>query len=233
MIDDMYVAAPESLPTSRTDNPYWDMILTLPGNTIDWRYEHVWSPDWSATWRWEKPIHRNELCGKYTWAIPDPDSLAFVAHWLSPQGVEMGAGSGYWAWQLTQLGVDMFAYDETPPQLKTGNHWHSPRTGPYGELLNETRSIFFSVQEGKPDILSQHTDRTLFLSWPPMSDMASDCLKTYQGKRLVYIGEDDGGCTADDAFFAQLTEDWVEVASHRPIQWWAIHDWITVYERVS
>jgi hypothetical protein len=64
-----------------------------------------------------------------------------------------------------------------------------------------------------------------------MSDMAYKALKAYTGNKLVYIGENGGGCTADDAFFALLEEKWEEIDEHQPVQWSGIHDWITVYER--
>ena len=41
----------------------------------------------------------------------------------------------------------------------------------------------------------------------------------------------DGGCTGDEDFHTLLDEEWTEIACHRPIQWWGIHDDITVFER--
>ena len=230
-----YVAPPDTLPVSRTDNPYWDSVRAIPGNNFDWKYDRVWSPDWTSTYESStfKPLRdRHSLCGEYAWAIPDPDSLDFVAEWLNPQAIEIGAGVGYWAWQLSQLGVDIVAYDAQPPQLVGQNHWHSPRGGEMNELSGETRPVFFDVREGNHLIAAHHPDRTLFLCWPPYSnDMANKTLKAYKGKRFVYIGESAGGCTGDDWFFKRLERSWKEVAEHRPIQWWGVHDVITVYER--
>jgi len=232
------VPPPPDLPVSQTENPYWDIVRTIPGNGIDWKYDRIWAPDWTATYfdddgRLLPPkqhIDRNELNGEYTWAIPDPISLEFVAKWLAPKAVEMGAGTGYWCWQLTQLGVDMLAFDKKPPN-KTINHWHSPRTPEGDAFSGEMRQTYHEVRQGTPLQLRRMLDRTLFLSWPPMDTMAALCLKHYQGKRVVYIGEGDGGCTATSAFFEQLEAEWKEVAEHRIVQWWSIHDYITVYER--
>jgi hypothetical protein len=224
------VVAPADLLASQTINPYWDIIRTFPGNDFDWRYDHVWSPDWAAAFMdgINKPA-RTELCVEYTWVIPDPLTLEFVAKWLKPSAIEIGAGTGYLAWQLSQLGVDILAFDQKPPHLKTDNHWHSPRNKK--DAFYATRPIFFDVQEGESDALIAHRDRVLFLCWPPMSDMALNCLNSYTGHRLVYIGESCGGCTASDEFFDRLESDWEEVATHRPIQWYGIHDWVEVYER--
>ena len=48
--------------------------------------------------------------------------------------------------------------------------------------------------------------------------MAARCLEHYTGQRLIYIGEGDGGCTADDQFHQMLEEHWEEVENHRGIQ---------------
>lgn len=212
-----------------TINPYWDVVRNIPGNPLDMKYCKTWSPDWSGHGR-----SRGELCRTYSWAIPDPESLAFLAQWVNEPVVEMGAGTGYWAWQLSQMGFDIVAYDQDPPHVSGKNHWHSPRNGAEGDLTNETRSTFFPVQEGTPESLKSHAERILFLCWPPYDDtMAFHCLENYAGNRIVYIGEGSGGCTADDAFHERLEQEWQEVASHRPVQWFGIHDYITVYLRKS
>lgn len=239
MIDDTLqgVPVPATLPISRTDNPFWDIMRTLPGDTLDWKFYRTWSPNAFAAFSQGmkisgKLVDRHDLCHAYAWAIPDPDALDFAAKHLSSKAVEMGAGLGYWAWQLSQLGVDMLAFDEKPPDVVTDNHWCSPRAEHHGELLNTTCSTYFPVQPGTPDILSQHEDRTLFLCWPPYdTDMAAQCLTIYPGRNLVYIGEYAGGCTGDDAFFKMLDAQWEERASHPIVQWWGINDVIQVYER--
>lgn len=232
MIDDLFTPPPANLPVSQTDNPYWDILRTVPGDAIHWKYGHRWAPDSTALLLSERRLSRHDLCGKYAWAIPDPAALAFVAEHCSPRAIEIGAGTGYWAWQLSQLGVDIVVYDKAPPQLVTSNHWHSPRDDKRGKLSGETRTVFFAVRKGTHTVLAKHTDRTLFLCWTPYNtNMAFDCLKNYQGKRLVFIGESEGGCTGDDAFFELLDKEWEEIASHQIVQWSGLHDSIAVYER--
>ncbi len=46
------------------------------------------------------------------------------------------------------------------------------------------------VHIGGPECAKQHSDRTLFLCWPPTDDpMAYDSLMSYYGDRVVYVGE--------------------------------------------
>lgn len=221
-------------PSQLTINPFWEKIKQLPGDKFHMEFYGKWNPRiFSAD-----HMVRDDFCREYAWAITDPTSVQFVADWLKPRAVELGAGRGYWAWQVAQLGVDILAYDIAPPDKVFTNHYHSPRAEAketrFGDFLNQPVTCYHPVAQGDESVLLQHTDRTLFLCWPPYdSDMAMNALNSYTGKRLVYIGEGSGGCTADDAFHDRLEEDWEEVASHEPVQWDGIHDWIYVYERKS
>lgn len=218
-------------------NPYWDIVQTFPGDRIERDYHHRWVPN-PYPWGEDRPlvdgtyVGRNELCGTYAWSIPDPDSLQFVARVLGDSAVEIGAGTGYYASLLAQMGVDIICYDLYPPQHTGQNHYHSPRNKKQDGLLGITREVFFDVRAGNHLMAAEHSDRTLFLCWPPYEDqMAYHTLQAYQGQRFVYIGEGEGGCTGDDAFFALLDEAWHLVESHTPVQWSGIHDVIEVYER--
>lgn len=103
---------------------------------------------------------------------------------------------------------------------------------PYEEVSKTLVTTWYSVAQGSVEKLKEHADRTLFLCWPPYTDvMATNVLNAYQGNRFVSIGEDYGGCTGDDAFFALLRDRWEEVADHPIKQWKGIHDWMRVFQR--
>jgi hypothetical protein len=97
------------------------------------------------------------------------------------------------------------------------------------------RSIFFPVEQGSVEKLAQHRNRALLLSWPPYDKpFAYEALSAFPGDTLFYIGEGDGGCTGDDAFFRLLYEEWEEV-EYCPdhISWSGIRDYLTLYRRKS
>lgn len=200
------------------ENPYWEAIkyLVSPTGTIPREYDDV-------RWKW---------CSQYTWAIPDPETVAFVARYLAPQAVEVGAGTGYWAWLLRQLGIDIEAYDIAPPDHCTNNRHHSPYDAASGTFLGLLRETYAPVQTGGPEVLPQHAERALFLCWPPYrKPMARRCLENYDGQRLVYLGEDRGGNCATNAFFDRLHRDWREIDARWPAHWYRMCDRVSVYER--
>lgn len=130
----------------------------------------------------------------------------------------MGAGNGYWASLLKEAGADILAFDYAPPRTQK-NFWFK-KTNEFGE-----------VKFGQSRLLRKYPDRTLFLCWPPMSEMASQCLENWKGKHLIYIGESCGGCTANDDFFEQLERDFEEIESLDIPQWPGIHDTLTIHQR--
>mgnify|MGYP001603500572 FL=1 len=204
-----------------TANPYWDEIKSFVCKS-DYRSSQEVPYD-----QWEK---RAPCYHKYAYAIPDPDSLAFVAEHLGPRAIEIGAGTGYWAWQLSQTGIDILAYDINPPdQIPNGYFMHHDKAKP--KTLVKT---WYPVQQGDTLALTEYPDRTLFLCWPPYGgSLADECLQAYHGNRFVFIGEGDGGCTGDDAFFERLDKEWEDVAVHDIVQWSCINDCIVVCERKS
>jgi hypothetical protein len=150
-----------------------------------------------ASGTYESPFdERRDLCHKYSWAVPTIGALQRIAA-LGPV-VEIGAGTGYWAYLLRELGVDVLAYDIAPagaPGCKNG--WH-------GDATSWTK-----VVKGGPERAAYCPERTLFLCWPPYSNpMAYHALKCYQGNTLVYVGEDSYGCTGDEAFHDLLDSEW-------------------------
>ncbi|GIE35938.1 hypothetical protein Ait01nite_089830 [Actinoplanes italicus] len=202
-----------SAPTTYA-NPYWDKVKDSV--TIDhWDK----NPVVGGIGMLDKFTARHDLVSEYAWTITDPATVAFVVEHCGPQVVDPLAGSGYWAWLLGQHGIDVAASD-----LKPGaSQWHSH--GVHLPVVNE---------EGPIAVRATGPERTLLLSWPPYSDpIGARLVQVYRGDRIVYIGEGPYGCCGDDDMWERLESGWTEVASHRPVQWHGLRDWVTVYERAG
>ena len=201
-------------------NPYWDEVREHIGDDPFYGpcvgrigLEVLKDPDAFA-----KGLHRDDFVSKYAWSITDPISVAFVAEHAVGGLVDPMAGSGYWAYVLGQLDVDVVCYDIAPGS----NPWHRDI-----ELWVPIETL-----DGA-EAVAKHPDRTLLLAWPPYSvDVGARILRAYQGQRVIFIGEDDGGCTGDEDMHEMLNTGWHQIACHRPIQWWGLHDRITVFERL-
>lgn len=158
---------------------------------------------------------RDFLVHRYAWGTPTEAILRQVQ--APGPIVEMGAGSGYWAWLLRTLGADVMAYD----------HLAGPK-----RLLNMSSigGITWSeVHQGGPEDLVEHSDRTLLLCWPPQGQMAFACLNHWKGDVLAYVG--DPSVTADDAFHARLRGEFRLTARIRAPSWPGILDSLTMWRR--
>lgn len=160
---------------------------------------------------------RYDLVSRYSWTIPDPGTLLFMDAFSTGRMVDPMAGTGYWAYLLGQMNIDVTCYDINPGD----NHWHK------GYPLHMPVEKMDGVEAVK-----LHPDRALLLAWPPCgSPDGRDVLKAYEGDRVVFIGESQGGCTGSDGLYDLLESDWDLVAEHRPVQWFGVHDEVSVYDR--
>lgn len=161
--------------------------------------------------------YRDKLTSKYAWAVPDDKAIELIVRY-SPI-VEIGAGTGYWASLIQAQGGVVFPFDSHVPGVKTN---------PYRHAVTYT-----SVLTGSIEVLDKLSNFALFLCWPPYDDsFAYDALKRYRGDTLIYIGEDAYGCTANMAFFDEVSKHWLSIEEHRLPQWDGIHDYLNIYKRI-
>ena len=159
---------------------------------------------------------RQQLTASYAWAVPTPEAIEAIAK-LSPI-VEVGAGTGYWAWLLREAGAEVHAFDIAPPP--TPNDYGHTRT--WSEV---------QVGDARKAMAGGRRTHTLLLCWPPMSDMAYTALLAHRGEHVVYVGEGYGGCTANDEFHELLAARYEAIATPPIPRWWGLHDYCTIYRR--
>lgn len=173
-------------------NPYWSLYKTLKESSL--------SDDQLLSLR-------KNLIWAYSWAIPSDESVLKIASY-SPM-IEVGAGTGYWAWLLAQAGAKVSAYDQSENSV--------PR--------------WFDVDLGQSDILSGRRESSLFLCWPPyQTKMATEALHHFDGHRVIYIGEFRGR-TADEEFHFKLETDFDLIQTVQIPCWPGFRDQIYVFER--
>lgn len=185
-------------------NPYLDFFNALP----PWcRAEtspgispaELYSPDWHAL--------KNAVAGHFAWAVPNDAAVDCIRRHASAL-IEVGAGSGYWAWLLTQAGVDVVAFDAAPPAF-----------------------TWTKVEVGDERQAAAADGRALLLCWPPWgAPMAAAALAAFQGDVMIYVGEWMGG-SADPEFFARLVAEFEAVDAVDIPRWHARTDRLWVFRR--
>ncbi|GII03089.1 hypothetical protein [Planobispora takensis] len=202
-----------------SSNPYWDIVEPLVFEHEGRRVVNGGRAEGSARLAFAQLI----LQSAYAYAVPSPQTIEWISGFCAGLPiVELGAGRGYWAAQLSRSGLPVEAYDVEPP--------------------DKTENISFPGASGQVDVWhpvrdldgfatrSEVADYVLFLCWPPGwgDKMASEALSSFEragGKRLVYIGEPKGGKTGNDAFFDALAARWsLDSVDPHFVSWWTEAD---------
>jgi hypothetical protein len=144
-----------------------------------------------------------------------------LAEWLRGKRVlEIMAGAGWLARALREKGIDVVATDDHSWPRK-----HEWTLQTEVEELDALKAI------------QKYADQTdiLVMSWPYMDPTAFLSLQAWAklkpGALAIYIGEGDGGCTADEEFFQHFEEvedpAFDEIA-RKYVTWWGLHDRINL-----
>jgi hypothetical protein len=205
---------------AQSSNPYWDIVAPSVFEHEGGRVVNGGHSEGSARLAYAQVL----LQAIYAYAIPSPETLEWISRFCAGQPVvELGAGRGYWAAQLTLSGLVVDAYDVEPPG-NSGNVSFLPAAG--------QTDVWHHVGDlGEfADRVSGRSGLVLFLCWPPGwgNTMASQALSDFDkagGSRLIFIGEPRGGKTGDDAFFDALSATWkLDSQDAQHVSWWNLGD---------
>lgn len=165
---------------------------------------------------------RHEFIAKYGFAIINDETIELLKGYQPI--LEVGAGSGYWSYELQKAGVEVIAtdsftgkYSHRKPVMR-GEHWKHHYTEV--EKITAKRAIL------------KYPNRNLLTVWPDyVTPWTGAMLRFYKGKYLIYVGEGSGGCTRNDRFHKILDSEYIEIADLSIPQFDGIHDRLYVYQR--
>jgi hypothetical protein len=185
-------------------NPYLEFYRAMPPAcrrdlSMPVSAAELLSPEWLKL--------KAAIAGHFAWAVPTEYAIQTVSKY-STRVVEIGAGSGYWAWMMRQAGIAVAAFD----------------AGCFAFTWDE-------VARGDERAVLFYPDHTLFLCWPPWnSDMAYNALAWHRGDYVVYVGEWMGGC-ANRRFFTLLASAFEAIDLVNIPQWCNRDDRLMIFKR--
>lgn len=194
-------------------NPYYDEFRQIMNHGERDEYGRL---------KFTERARREYMTHVYSWAIPDEEGCKTIAKY-GPV-VEVGSGSGYWAYCLAQFGCDVATHDIAPVD-EGQNVYHRVKRG---------AQSWYPVTQVQADDFSylDVPERSLMLCWPCYDEpVAVNALRAYTGDTLIYIGEGRGGCTGDDEFHEVLAREWTEVETVFIPSWPYISDMLKIYRR--
>lgn len=160
---------------------------------------------------------RSIYCKEFGFPLISEDWIKPLAKWIGDRPcLEIMAGTGYLSYALKKYGVNIKATDNY-----SWNHYFK------NSISVEQMDCF--------DAIKKYGKQVDFIvcSWPYMDATASICLelmaKVNPKCRMIYIGEDIGGCTANTRFFEiaefQDIKGFNEAVSNYT-RWAGIYDYI-------
>ena len=184
----------------------------------------LWAADQAAPTLAE--IHRTALRHEYIAQYGFPIITSATVRWIAQATagnplLEIGAGNGYLASELINHGVDIIPSDPHPPGAENG-HRIPMAPVPGIEILPATGT----------DAITLHPDHDILWSWPDhQANYTHQTLAHFQGRFLLYIGEDQHGNTGSHQFHQILQTDYALKDSLSIPTFPGLHDRIVLYER--
>ena len=128
---------------------------------------------------------RMQFIRTFGFAVPTRAAIRLISRY-SPI-LEVGAGTGYWAMELAQAGVNIAATDPTPGMYLEGS------------------SLWSRIDQiGGTEALDKYPGRNLLICWPEMAAWPGDVVNECSSKHIIYVGEPRNGCTGNGRMFEIL-----------------------------
>lgn len=136
--------------------------------------------------------------------------------------LEVGAGSGYWSYELSRAGADIIATDPG-----------EERYARIDEECGRWTKLWFPIEKLRAHkAIAKYPDRNLLMSWPSIGKQwSAHAANVFRGEYLIHIGEGHGGCTGCDQLYKAFNKLYEEVEEVTLPQFFGIHDRLTVYRR--
>ena len=173
---------------------------------------------------------RNIYTDRISWCLLAEPWVNVLAEKMSGKKcIELYAGLGYLSHNLQKRGVDITPYDD--------KSWAFNKYKKACEVVN------MKASDAIKKYRNQKVDYVL-MSWIPYDPWDSpnlrnsDCVKVlkeikhhHPETKLIIIGEENGGCNANDVFFSMINETYFDKELDSKFQqWYGIHDIICEYK---
>lgn len=163
---------------------------------------------------WER---RREFCAAVAHAVPSQEVIDTIRDFVGTEKVlEIGAGRGLWAQLLLVAGVNILPTDGAPRlagfRARPGAQHASIQSLPGAQF---TPVLTMSANDA---VSALSRRKCLFTCWPSTDMKWMKLLETGNFEKIVYIGEEKGGCTANNTFFRYMEEHYVKEVF--PIRRW-------------
>lgn len=171
-----------------------------------------WKIKERVDWQDERSItsHMDALTGEFMAREKFIQKYGFAILWsgaieaIRPHAplVEIGAGSGYWTYELQSHGIDCIATD-----TMEGSYGFFTRDNPDDPERRWNKQYVEIEKLNSVEAVRRYPNRNILTVWPDYdAPWAADALDIFTGQTVIYMGEGYGNATADDRFHIMLEQ---------------------------
>lgn len=169
---------------------------------------------------------RNKFIKYMGFLLLSKEWITALSLWIGNRRcLEVMAGTGALAYCLIKEGVSIIVTDDYSWEKTCGENrvlWDKRRMWMHVEVLDAVKAV---------EKYGNNID-VLIMSWPPYTDViAAKVLRKMREVNpsciMLYIGEDEGGCTANDEFFSvfeEIEEEGFSEVKRKYQKWPWVHD---------
>lgn len=155
----------------------------------------------------------------FSWCIPTEEIFTLLSMY-SPF-VEVGAGSGYWAWEMRKRGIKVTAFDCLSNYLDSADNQQS--------WINDICRAYAGYHTGR----DSKNSTLLIVSPQYRGEMAYDALNAHKGKHFVYVGTPKIEMNCGDKFAAMLEQEYKPLCFSEIPNWPGDDNMCFIYERMD
>lgn len=177
---------------------------------------------------------RRKFQTNFSWAIPTPKAIKSIVDFAAGEVIyEIGAGKGYWAYFINEMGGKIKCFDNPDCVY---DYFESPKKNDCGQNIATADELktFYPVDFCTPKgVVDKCKDANILMfCWPEYDKKwAYEYLKKIQPDKLIYIGEEFGGCCANDDFFKYIEKKYEEYGYTDIPQWYGLHDYLFFFKK--
>lgn len=154
--------------------------------------------------------------------LPTRDSVIELLQIIRGRPVyDMGAGTGYLSYCLEKIALESFSF-EFRRGITAIDNYKTKFSSLNGTLKKAYQWHNVLIQDALT--IAKHIKKSVvIMNWPDLdSDFAYSLAKNlHESNELIYIGEPDGGCNANDRFFDTVKLELLDVPWYT---WDGLHD---------
>lgn len=212
---DVYIDNLKNLKKYETDISTAKTILLKSNNFSNDYFKNIVPIFYPKNTHFSEFVFRDAFINNFGWSLPTKNIIDTIISFCQKSIVlEVGAGLGLISKLIIESGIQLITTDS------------------YEEYKDDTVRFMDIIKMDCVNAIDHYPQaQCLMLVWPK-ADVADNSIKKFKGNKIIYIGEDAGGCCAGQTFFDELEKRWTCKVLDMTT-WPGMHDKLYLFTKIK